>query len=105
MSNAKMTLQLYHGRKSKDGKTLGWGAEGPVLEVDRVTMTYSTIVRILFTGQDDYGFLEEYCINELFFYDGMYYGDWSIQPLDTDSEQVVQKYDPKLAKEGMNETI
>jgi hypothetical protein len=103
----KMTLHLYHGRKTIDEEMHGMGTEGPVLQLDGMTMTYGTNERLLFTGQDDWEFLDHYLIEggDLFYYDGIYYGDWSVQPLDKDSERVVQKYDPKLAKEGIDETV
>ena len=101
----RMTLHLYHGRKTKDEEMDDWGFDGPVLEVEGVTVTYAIDIRIMFSGQDDYLFLSEYCIDSLIFYDGKFYGDWSVQPLDKDSEQVVQIFDPKLAKEGMDEAV
>ena len=105
MMSHRMTLHLYHGRKTLDEEMHDWGSEGPVLEVEGVTVTYTSDIRIMFTGQGDYEFLSEYCVDDLFYYDGIYYGDWSVQPFDKDSEQVVQVFDPKLAKEGMNETV
>lgn len=101
----KMTLHLYHGRKTKDEEMDDWGSEGPVLEVDGVTVTYGSDIRIMFTGQGDYEFLSTYCIEDLFYYDGVYYGDWSVQPLDKDTKNMVKVFDPKLGKEGMNETV
>ena len=102
--NHRMTLHLGHGRKTKDEEMDGWGSEGPVLEVNGVAVTYACDIVIMFTGQADYESLDSYCVDDLFYYDGIYYGDWSVHPFD-DSEQVVQVFDPKLSKEGMNETV
>ena len=101
----RMTLHLYHGRKTKDEEMDDWGSDGPVLEVEGVTVTYEYDIRIMFTGQGDYEFISQYCTDQLFYYDGIYYGDWSVQPLDKDSERVVQIFNPKLAKEGMDEAV
>ena len=79
----KMTLHLYHGRTDVDKDMDDWGTEGPLLYVDCVIVTYSDSIRLQFTGQDDLEFLHEYIVKDCFYYDGVYYGDWSVQPLES----------------------
>tara|TARA_R110000824_G_scaffold399836_2_gene605886 strand:- start:183 stop:563 length:381 start_codon:yes stop_codon:yes gene_type:complete len=91
----KMTLDLHHGRADPDRDMDDWGTQGPLLYVDCVLVTYSDSIRLQFTGQPDVEFLSEYVDGDCFFYDGVYYGDWSIQPLD-DGEHVAQGKTPEL---------
>ena len=75
-----MTLALYHGRTDPNVGMEDWGTQGPLLYVDCVLVTYADSIRLQFTGQPDIEFLHEYTESDCFYYDGVYYGDWSIQP-------------------------
>ena len=70
-------MELYHGRKDPDQDMEDWGTIGPVLLVDGVTVTYGSNLRIKFTGQEDWEFLHEFMHDDMFYYDGVYYGDFS----------------------------
>ena len=85
---SQMTMELYHGRTDPEQDMQDWGSQGPVLFVDGVTVTYGGSIRIMFTGQDDYEFLEEYLLEDMFFYDGVYYGDFAFQPVDSGRQNV-----------------
>jgi hypothetical protein len=76
-----MTLELYHGRADPNMDVDGWGTQGPLLYVDVVLVTYCDSIRLQFTGEPDIEFLNEYVEGDCFYYDGVYYGDWSVQPL------------------------
>jgi hypothetical protein len=78
-------LQLFHGRKTPDEQMSGWGTEGPVLgPFPFVHSTYGTDIKV---DSDAPIFL----VDGLFYYDGAYYGDWSVISADH------ALGDPKLA--------
>jgi hypothetical protein len=76
MSNS-ILMELYHGRKDPNQDMDDWGTIGPVLLVEGVTVTYGGNLRIKFTGQEDWEFLHEFMHDDMFYYDGVYYGDFS----------------------------
>lgn len=82
----KMTLDLYHGRTDPAKDMEDWGTQGPLLYVDVVLVTYCDSIRLQFTGEPDIEFLHEYVEADCFYYDGVYYGDWSVQPLGSTRE-------------------
>ena len=71
-------LCLFHGRKTRDEEMVGWGDKGPILgPFDFVHTTYGSLIHLgkPQTGED-LGDLT--IVDGLVYYDGMYYGDWSI---------------------------
>lgn len=68
-------LELFHGRKSVDEQLNDWGSQGPILGPFKyVHTTYATDIKIeTVDGVDGVPRLN----NELLYYDGTYYGDWS----------------------------
>ena len=73
---SKVYLSLFHGRTSPDEQLSNWGKEGPILgPFDWIHTTYRCEVKC---GQDD-GDYHELTINEdCLYYDGIWYGDWSV---------------------------
>ena len=74
----KVALELFHGRTSPDQDLDSWGSQGPVFLVDYVHVTYLCDIKLGLpepAGDGDLTFVED-----LVFYDGMYYGDWSVFP-------------------------
>ena len=98
----KMTLDLYHGRTDPNMDMEDWGTQGPLLYVEFVAVTYAESIRIQFTGQEDPEFLGNYTEADCFYYDGVYYGDWSVQPLESPREmgKSPELFDPKKSLEG-----
>src|SRR5215831_9446820 len=72
-----MYLELFHGRKAPDVQLDDWGTQGPVFgPLQFVHTTYATNVKFTFAdGSDRDGWLQ--IIDDLIYYDGTYYGDWS----------------------------
>ena len=65
-------LELFNGRNSPDEQMEDWGTEGPVVGPFRFVHTMcGSNLRI---DAETPLFL----INGLFYYDGIYYGDWSV---------------------------
>jgi len=94
MSALKVAIELFHGRRAPDEKLDGWGSQGPVFIVDYVHVTYLCDIKLGISepaGDGDLHFVED-----LVFYDGVYYGDWSVFPvglIDRDPELAARVQD------------
>jgi hypothetical protein len=74
----QVAIELFHGRTSPDEHLDNWGRQGPVFIVDYVHVTYLTCLKLGIpepAGDGDLHFVED-----LVYYDGIYYGDWSVFP-------------------------
>ena len=84
--SAQVAIELFHGRKSPDEQLEAWGTQGPVFLVDYVHVTYLSDIKLGIpepAGDGDLRF-----VGDLVFYDGIYYGDWSVfSPAILDDEQ------------------
>jgi hypothetical protein len=72
----KVALELFHGRTSPDEHLDNWGRQGPVFLVDFVHLTYLCDIKLGIdhpNGDGDLRFVED-----LVYYNGIYYGDWSV---------------------------
>ena len=69
----KIYVRLYHGRKTAEDHLDDWGANGPIIGPVGITWTYGSIK---LHGEED--FSELIMINDLIYFDGMYYGDFEI---------------------------
>jgi hypothetical protein len=82
----KVAIELFHGRTSPDERLDNWGSQGPVFLVDYVHVTYLCDIKLGIdhpNGDGDLRFVED-----LVYYDGRYYGDWSVfSPSILDKEQ------------------
>jgi hypothetical protein len=74
MLDSKMYLNLFHGRDSKNQDMEGWGDQGPIVPIDGFGFTYSTLTVYDVDGTDSELVQDE----DLIFYDGKWYGDFSI---------------------------
>ena len=81
----KTYIQLLHGRNHPDEELNDWGFDGPTLgPIEWIHITYNSTINIKFEGEDnptDICNTEEdgICLTpDMFYYDGKYYGDWSI---------------------------
>jgi hypothetical protein len=85
--SAEVALELFHGRSSPDEHLDTWGTQGPVFLVRYVHVTYLCDIKL---GIDEpAGDGDLHFVKDLVFYDGCYYGDWSVFPaslLESDAE-------------------
>jgi hypothetical protein len=78
-----MYLHLFHGRKSPDEQLDDWGADGPYFgPLSCVHITYLSGINIVIGKQSTgpmLGALDPlHFVEDLLYYDGMYYGDWEL---------------------------
>jgi len=91
-------LYLFHGRKSPEEQLEDWGDRGPVLgPFPFVHTTYCADIKCGYEGE------ELQIVGELVYYDGVYYGDWSVISaitFETNREMKTQheEFDPLKAK-------
>jgi hypothetical protein len=77
-------IRLFHGRSDPAQDMDDWGTDGPVFGPYKfVHTTYKNYLRLC--NPDD-AFKELFLSEDLLFYDGIYYGDWSVI-----SEEVFEK--------------
>lgn len=94
-------LKLFHGRKL--GEELDdWGADGPIFgPLSYVHTTYGYHVK-LGEPESPYDNLGDlYVVDDLLYYDGMYYGDWSVfdqSDLLDDDKKKITKYQERKAE-------
>jgi hypothetical protein len=76
-------IRLFHGRDTPEENLEDWGFDGPVLgPLNWVQTTYRSHIKIGFEG--DWIADLEY-VEDLVYYDGKLYGDWSVffaEPVD-----------------------
>jgi hypothetical protein len=87
-------LDLYHGRRTLEEDMDDWGEQGPIFgPLDLVQGTYGTELKCHFRG--NVVFLP--IVEGLVYYNGMYYGDWSIADVHS-GEQTPGLPDQELAR-------
>ncbi len=70
-----MYLKLFHGRADPTVSLDDWGEEGPIFgPMSYVHTTYAADIKFE-VGED---MCELLIIHDMVYYDGMYYGDWSV---------------------------
>lgn len=72
----KVALELFHGRTDPAQNLESWGEPGPVFLVQYAHVTYLSDLKLNDDG-DELSFVED-----LVYYDGRYYGDWSVFPVE-----------------------
>jgi hypothetical protein len=86
MENPKVYLYLTHGRTTPDEHLQDWGPDGPVFgPFDWVHTTYAADVRCGEEIGEQGG--ELHIVENCLYYDGMYYGDWSVSAVEPDEQQ------------------
>ena len=69
-------IRLFHGRTDPNQDMDEWGSDGPVLGPYKfVHTTYKNYIRL---GKPDDNCDEVFLADDMLFYDGVYYGDWSV---------------------------
>ncbi len=78
-----MYLHLFHGRQPWDQQLDNWGVDGPVLIIEGFHCTYKDHIRV---GVDDpyRDWFDLEFKEDLLYYNGTWYGDWSIFAKGTD---------------------
>jgi hypothetical protein len=83
-----MYLKLLHGRKIVDQEMDDWGDDGPWIgPLEWFHCTYLTDIGMGFVGGEELSPMQlsddfpspMHLYEGLFYYDGMYYGDWELQ--------------------------
>lgn len=70
-------LKLFHGRKDLEAEMEDWGESGPILgPLNYVHTTYGTTIHC--SPADQSPDIDLKVIDDCVYYDGMYYGDWSV---------------------------
>lgn len=95
-----IAIVLFHGRRDPLGSLEDWGSDGPVFLVSWVHVTY--LSRLAVGLADDGGDAEISLVEDLVYYDGVYYGDWSVMPAegvtgDAACAARIVPFDPKKA--------
>jgi len=81
----QVALELFHGRSRPDQSLDDWGSQGPVFLVDYVHVTYLSEIKLGIAepaGDGDLHF-----VGDLVYYDGSYYGDWSVFPAELATQE------------------
>lgn len=96
--NDRIYVHLYHGRKSPDEELDDWGAKGPTFgPYESIQLTYRDHVKMHADRFSD--FHDFMWIDDLIYYDGMWYADFSIFiPKDPDLLPNLQEYSPEKAR-------
>ena len=74
-------LKLFHGRSHPEEELDDWGADGPIFGPSPFFhTTYGWLVKFSEEGDDAVLYLSD----DMLYYDGVWYGDWSIFGEDVD---------------------
>ena len=89
MKRAPMYLHLFHGRTDPEEDMDTWGTDGPVLKIEGFHLTYGNVMHV---GVPDHIGYDEWLDMDLdhetglVYYNGVYYGDFSIFATGTDPD-------------------
>ena len=88
-----LTIKLFHGRLTPSEQLHDWGSDGPLLRIGGFHVTYLSTYRVMLADQD-WHFLK--FVDDLLFYDGVLYGDFTVSDCDPGSVgQVISWFDPR----------
>ena len=69
-------IRLFHGRTDTNQDMNNWGSDGPVFGPYEFShTTYTTVIRL---GKSDGDSDSLYLYEDMLYYNGVYYGDWSV---------------------------
>lgn len=77
-------IDLFHGRDRPDAELDDWDFDGPVLgPFAWIHTTYQTHIKLGWSqdGQEPEWHEDVHYVDGLFYYDGNYYGDWSVRSM------------------------
>ena len=88
-------IRLFHGRNDPAEDMDDWGFDGPVFgPYVAIHTTYQCHVKMI---QENGDMDDLMVVGDLLFYDGKYYGDWSVYQASED-EPLLQPFDAEKAK-------
>lgn len=100
MSAPGVYLKLFHGRKTIDEDTSDdWGEQGPILgPLDYVHTTYAGTIHCLACDQK-YD-VDLIVVEDCVYYNGWFYGDWSVTTLAQleNQHEMIEQIDEAKAK-------
>ena len=68
-------LRLFHGRTNPNQNLDDWGTDGPIFgPYEFVHTTYASNLKLGKENLCD----ELFCFEDMIYYDGVYYGDWTV---------------------------
>ena len=91
-------LRLFHGRSHPDEELDDWGSDGPVLGPFKfVHTTYACHIKMGDNGKE---MIELFIHDDMVYYDGVWYGDWSVfgEKQRRENKFKVSKWSAKKAK-------
>ena len=94
-----MFLQLFHGRKNLDENLDDWGSQGGQFEIENLFVTYMSHVRVQPKGSRE--LIELNFSDDCLYYNGIYYGDWSVTVLPIEGVEI-EKLDVNKTKSKQN---
>lgn len=72
-------LQLYHGRTDPDAQMEDWGTDGPLIgPLEWIKVAYLRNIRIAFLKDGKIVDAFFGIVDDMIFYDGVYYGDYEV---------------------------
>lgn len=90
-------LRLFHGRTNPRQDMDDWGSDGPVL--GPYLFAHTTYAWDIKLGKPDGNCDELYAFEDMVYYDGIYYGDWTVFNADTleDGKYSLTEYESSKA--------
>lgn len=86
-------LELFHGRKTKDEELDDWGSAGPIFgPLSFVHTTYQDHIKF----EQDGNWHELWLAEGMIFYDGIWYGDWTVFSLDGKDENQLDEIKSRI---------
>jgi len=86
-----LTIKLYHGRQTTTEQLDDWGSDGPLLRIGGLHITYLSTYRVMLADQD-WHFLK--FVDDLLYYDGIFYGDFTVSDSDPEAIGQINWFDP-----------
>jgi hypothetical protein len=97
LESLPLRFRLFHGRVNRSQQLDYWGMDGPVFPATFVHTTYGQHIRL---GGPEHGetHLELYVGQDgLVYYDGIWYGDWTVFPPEAEPDLPISVCDQSKA--------
>ncbi len=91
-------IKLFHGRTDPAQDMDDWGSDGPIFgPYNYIHTTYTCSIKM---GLDNGKVHDLYVMEDMVYYNGVYYGDWSVFPEEIylkENQTLLQSYDSQKA--------